>query len=239
MKALKIWLFSLLLLVLVGVTVYGQFHLKSIRDAEEPALADGVYAALGGLRSIAAEIIWCRADRLQREGQFVELAELANTLALMEPHTSEVWSYAAWNLAYNVSVMMPSYEDRWRWMDEAIHLLRDRGLKLNPHSAELYRELAWLFELKMGTHIDPAAPLYREHWKAIVEDVKARDAWEELGMDRKLMLAVEKASGFHDWTNPQLSAIYWAMRGLKHASGNERMMLMAIIQQSTILYSRL
>jgi hypothetical protein len=212
MKIRRLKICSLVLLLLLLATA-GQFALGKFRRAPSLAMTDGVLAALGGVRSIAAEVIWFRADRLQEEGRYVEMAQLASMLTFMEPHTPEVWSYAAWNLAYNISVMMSTDEDRWRWVLAAIRLLRDEGLALNPRSRELYRELAWLFELKIGADIDSASPLYREKWKAIVEDVKKRGAWEELKMDPKKMLTIEHASGYGDWTDPQLSAMYWAALG--------------------------
>jgi hypothetical protein len=202
-----------LVVALMGLSVTGQFFLSSKRADSAPAFTQGALAALGGFRSIAAEVIWFRADRLQEEGRYVELAQLASLLTFMEPHTTEVWSYAAWNLAYNISVMMPTPEDRWRWVMAAIRLLRDEGLVMNPASPELCRELAWLFELKIGTDIDSAAAVYRAKWKEIVEDVKKRGAWDELKMDAKRMLAIEHATGFDDWTDPQMSAMYWASIG--------------------------
>ena len=213
---------------LLAVSVAGQFALRARRPPSAPVLAEGALAALGGLRSIAAEIVWFRADRLQEEGRYVELAQLASALTLMEPHTPEVWSYAAWNLAYNVSVMMATHEDRWRWVEAGLRLLRDEGLRLNPKSAELYRELAWMFELKIGASIDDASPLYREKWREKVEDVRARGAWDELRMDPAFMKAIERATGFDDWTDPQLSAIYWAARGGWRD----------IVEQASILYRR-
>jgi len=224
---------------LLALSVGGQFALKARRTAAAPALAEGALAALGGLRSIAAEVIWFRADRLQDEGRYVELAQLASALAFMEPHTPEVWSYAAWNLAYNVSVMMSTDEDRWRWVQAGLRLLRDEGLALNPGSPELLRELAWMFELKIGANIDAAAPLYRKKWKEIVTDVKARGAWDELGMDPMRMLSVEKATGLSDWTNPQLSAIYWAGLGLAKAEGKDRAFLLEIIRQARVIYDKI
>jgi len=217
-----------LAVVLIGLTVGGQFLLRARRPPSAPVLAEGVLAAVGGLRSIAAEVIWFRADRLQEEGRYVELAQLASALTFMEPHTPEVWSYAAWNLSYNVSVMMATYEDRWRWVLAGIRLLRDEGLVLNPGSPELCRELAWLFELKIGTNIDAGAETYRRKWKEIVEDVKARGAWDELGMEPAAMARIEQATGFDDWTDPQLSAIYWA------ACGGCR----DIVNQAAVIYRR-
>ena len=168
----------------------------------------------------------------------MELAQLASTLALLEPHTPEVWSFAAWNLAYNVSVMMNAPEDRWRWVEASIRLLRDEGLKVNPREPELYRELAWTFELKIGANLDSAAPYYRKMWAETVRDVRRRGAWEELGMEPMRMMAVERFTGFDDWTNPQLSAIYWALKGLDSASGRDRRALEMIVRQAMVIYSK-
>ena len=193
---------------------------------------------LGGLRSLFAEVIWFRVDRLQDEGKFVELAQLMEGLSLMEPHTPEVWSYASWNLAYNVSVMMAEPDDRWYWVERGIELLRDRGLTLNPDEPEIYRELAWLFELKLAADIDSAASHYRQRWKKIVEDIAARNAWDELKMDPVRMKAVEMATGFTDWTESSLHAMYWAAKGLECAEGKARSPLENIIRQSAILYGK-
>ena len=214
--------------VLAALSVTGQVALRRARPPSAPALAEGAFAALGGLRSIAAEVVWFRMDRLQDEGRYVELAQLATVLTRMEPHTPEVWSHAAWNLAYNVSVMMPTPADRWRWVHAGLRLLRDEGLRFNLRSSDLLRELAWMFELKIGADIDSAAATYRTEWRKIVEDVRNRNAWDELGMDPRVMRRIEETTGFDDWTDPQLSAIYWGARGN----------CADIVRQATVLYLR-
>lgn len=230
---------AVVIVFLFALGVAGQFALGSRRQASAPVAVEGVLAALGGFRSLAAEVVWFRADNLQKEGRYVELAQLASTLTFLEPHTPEVWSYAAWNLAYNVSIMMPTEEDRWRWVLAALRLLRDEGLALNPAEPELFRELAWLFELKIGGQLDSAAPLYREKWKAIVEDVRARGAWEELRMDPAKMSEIERAHGFRDWTDPVLSAVYWATLGLEVATDrHDRAFLSEILNQSLVILSK-
>ena len=235
---MKHWRAVLLAAVLLAIAAALQWPVKSLRPSSAPALAEGTLAAVGGLRSIAAEIIWFRADRLQEEGRYVELAQLAGLLTRMEPHTPEVWGYAAWNLAFNISVMMATAEDRWRWVHSAIQLLRDDGIRLNPRSAALCRELAWLFELKLAADVDTAAPVYRGKWKQIVDDVKARNAWSELSMDPAKMRRIEKLSRLDDWTDPSLSAIYWAMEGLQFAKDGDKAFLMNIIRQSDAIYRR-
>ena len=225
------------LLVLLSVCL--QFALRAARPTSAPAMTEGALAAFGGIRSIIAEVVWFRADRLQDEGRYVELAQLASTLSYLEPHTPEVWSYAAWNLAYNISIMMPTYEDRWRWVYAAICLIRDKGLVLNPTESELYRELAWLFELKLGTTLDMASPVYREKWRETVEDVARRNAWEELRMDKKVMDEVTKAYGISDVADPMYSAVYWAHIGRVVSKKKEDVaFLNEIIRQSRAIYRR-
>lgn len=234
----RILLFSAILLLAL-MALAAQVALRAVRPAAAPAMAEGALAALGGLRSIAAEIVWFRADRLQDEGRYVELDQLASTLAWLEPHTPEVWSYASWNLAYNISIMMPTGEERWRWVHAALRLLRDRGLVLNPRESELYRELAWLFELKLGTDLDAAAAIYRKTWRTMVEDVAQRGAWEELRMDRAVMDEVERLYGISDTGDPFYSAIYWAHIGRAVARTREDASFLGeIIRQSLMLYQR-
>ena len=228
-----------LAVILVLLSVCLQFALRAARPASAPAMTEGALAAFGGIRSIIAEVVWFRADRLQDEGRYVELAQLASTLSYLEPHTPEVWSYAAWNLAYNISIMMPTYEDRWRWVYAAICLIRDKGLVLNPTESELYRELAWMFELKLGTTLDMASPVYREKWREVVEDVARRNAWEELRMDKKVMDEVTKAYGISDVADPMYSAVYWAHIGRVVSKKKEDVaFLNEIIRQSRAIYRR-
>lgn len=233
------WLRFSLFLVLVVSALVAQFALRRHRTESAPALAEGAYAALGGLRSLIAEFIWFRADRLQAEGRYVELSQLASTLTAMEPHTPELWSYAAWNLAYNVSVMVPEQE-RWYWIDAGIRLLRDEGLVWNPGDPDICEDLAWIFEHKMGLEdprfADSSSKLFRERWREIVRDVASRDAWRELKMDRAKMTKIERETGFTDWTDPCLSAIYWANEGLAKAEGKNRSRLLSIRSVSAQLY---
>ena len=232
-------LLAALAVFLALLSVGLQFALRAARPASAPAMTEGALAAFGGIRSIVAEVVWFRADRLQDEGRYVELAQLASTLSYLEPHTPEVWSYAAWNLAYNISVMMPTHEDRWRWVNSAIVLLRDKGLVINPTESELYRELAWLFELKLGTDLDAAAPVYRAKWREIVEDVARRNAWEELRMDSRVMDEVTKAYRLSDVADPMFSAVYWAHIGRVVSKKKEDLaFLNEIIRQSCAIYRR-
>ena len=198
-----------------------------------------IVAGLGGFRGLIAEVIWFRADRLQEEGRYAELAQLATTLTMLEPHTPDVWAYAAWNLAYNVSVMMPDAPERWRWVEAGIRLLRDDGLRLNPGDPAIYRELAWMFLAKIGGDIDSAAPHYREQWKRRVEEARRTGGWDALKLDPVRMKAVDAEYGAQDWTRPLASALYWADAGLGCATRREdRRELRQIAWQALMLLAK-
>jgi len=221
-----------------------QFGLAALNPVKAPVAGESFLAAMGGLRSIAAEIVWFRLDRLQETGRYGELVQLSSLLAFLEPHESEVWVYTAWNMAYNISVRMPSEEDRWPWVYEAVKLLRGKGLALNPSSAAIYREIAFLFELKIGADIDSAAPFYRREWKKLVEDAAARGAWSELDMDPAEMARIAKEEKIEDWTDPQASAIYWARLGLERsdarslANSKDGAFLKEVLRQARMLYAK-
>jgi hypothetical protein len=66
-------------------------------------------------------------------------------------------------MAYNISVTIPSTEpaERWRWVKNGYELLRDNGIPLNPKSILLYRELARIFQHKIGDVTDEAHKYYK------------------------------------------------------------------------------
>ena len=229
---MKRFLAVLVLLALGGAAWFCQ------RSATSGGLrhANLVVAGIGGFRGVLSEIVWFRADRLQNEGRYAEMAQLANLLTTLEPHTPEVWAYAAWNLAYNISVMMPTKEDRWRWVEAAVKLLRDDGLRLNPRSPELHRELAWLFLSKVGGNIDEASQLYSRRWGAVVDASKGE--WGRLKMNPSLVSYIDRTYGSQNWRDPKASALYWAHHGLAlEPKGAVRAELRQVLYQTLMLES--
>ena len=183
--------------------------------APSPA-AELVVAGLGGFRGLVAEAIWFRADRLWDEGRYGELAQLASWLTFLEPHSPEIWSYASWNLAYNVSVAMPTPADRWRWVKAGLRLLLDDGLRLNPSDPQIYKSLSDMFRFKLGMDMDDCAAYYREQWKSEVVRAQASGDWSSVRLDPEKMHAVDAEYGAQDWTHPLASALYWAHWGLSY-----------------------
>ncbi len=205
-----------------------------------------VMAGLGGFRGVVSEVLWFRANRLQEAGRYLELVQLADWLTMLDPHASEAWVYNAWNLAYNVSVMMGRPEDRLRWVMNGITLLRDDGLRMNPRDARLYRELAWFYQNKVGDALDSAHLAYKvELARQLASCVHAdgtvsvspesRAKLSALRLEADRMVELERRFGPLDWRLAQSHAIYWATKGLEFASGHERLMCRRAVYQPLIL----
>lgn len=168
---------SILLLILGVSCLFGAGHLNrrllDIRRAEgitqadplenAPPLVSFTTIALGGFRGIVADLLWLRSSRLQEEGRYFEMVQLADWITKLEPRFTEVWAYHAWNLAYNISVMFPDPDDRWRWVRHGIDLLRQEGIRYNPGDARLLLELGWLFQHKIAGILDDAHLTYKQN----------------------------------------------------------------------------
>jgi len=129
-----------------------------------PPLVAFTTVALGGFRGIIADTLWIRASRMQTEGRYFELVQLSDWITKLEPRFTTVWAFHAWNMSYNVSVMFPDYEDRWRWVRHGISLLTEEGLKYNPDAPDLYRELGWLYQHKISATQDNGHWHYKREW---------------------------------------------------------------------------
>jgi hypothetical protein len=255
LKGISVWLPALALLVLASawqsrrLAAYRRGNLPEsytgTASGAPPALTF-VMAGLGGFRGAASEVLWFRASRLQEEGRYLELVQLAGWLTMLDPHASEAWVYNAWNLAYNVSIMMGRPEDRLRWVENGIALLRDDGLRFNPREARLYRELAWLYQNKIGDALDSAHLTYKFRLAETLapcvnpdgtarQDPESRARLAALRLDPGRMAALEQRFGPLDWRLANSHAVYWASQGLDCAAGNERLLSSRAVYQPLIL----
>jgi hypothetical protein len=194
--------------------------------------------ALGGFRGLIANMLWSRANELQDEDKFFESAQLADWITKLEPHFVQVWIFQAWNMGWNISVKFKDYADRWRWLRRGMELLRDEGLRYNPNEVLLYRELAWIFQDKMGASTDDANMYYKQQWANEMAEVFAKKTpnLEELidpktddqkrraallrdkfKLDPRFMKEVNRRFGPLEWRLPESHAIYWAALGMDEA----------------------
>jgi len=223
-----------------------------VLDNAPPALAFTT-VALGGFRGLIANVLWFRADGLQFNGKYFEAMSLSDWVTKLQPDYGSVWAFQGWNMAYNISVQFPDFHDRWLWINSGIELLRDRGLHYNPTDVDLYRELAWIYQDKIGSHTDfgnnyfkaalatqmmnalgvslnldtllnPKTDEDRRHIALLRERFKLDPAW---------MRHVDEHYGPLDWRLPEAHAIYWASLGLEKCQDkDDRIKLRRVIWQS-------
>ena len=126
-----------------------------------PPLVAFTSVALGGFRGYWADWLWLRSSKMQDEGNYFEMVQLANWIVKLQPRFTGSHAFHAWNMAYNVSVTFTNFEDRWRWVKRGIELIRDEALEFNPGDPELFRQLGWIFQHKMGKDLDDANRYYK------------------------------------------------------------------------------
>lgn len=200
-------------------------------SAHQPVWLQHVMVGLGGFRGVIAEVLWLRAAHMQEQGRYFDQVQLAEWITALDPRAIDAWVFHAWNLAYNISSMMPRLEDRVGWVVEGIALLRDRALPINPKNARLHRELGWLYQDKVGSGTDPAHGYYKLSLAASLADSltpqggapppgsnQAALLAQHFALDAVTMKAIEARFGTLDWRLPYSHAIYWAWRGIPHAA---------------------
>lgn len=126
---------------------------------------------LGTFRALAIDWASIRAMRLKEEGKTYEAHDLHLTVCKLAPRFPQVWANAAWNMAYNISVAQYSPEARWKWVSNGIKLLRDDGIRYNPHSVTLYKQIAWIYWHKIGDILDDEHLNYKRALAVEMESV--------------------------------------------------------------------
>ena len=142
--------------------VRAEYHLTDTKPLENaPPLVAFSSVALGGFRGLLADFLWLRVNKKQEEGKYYEMVQLADWIVKLQPRYTGAHAFLGWNMAYNISVTFTSFEDRWRWVKRGIELIRDEAMEYNPGDPELYRQLGWIYEHKMGKDMDDANRYYR------------------------------------------------------------------------------
>jgi hypothetical protein len=211
-KTLKIFaIFAVVLPVFIFLSNSLQKKMNDIKIAEKltdaapvenaPPIVAFTTVALGSFRGIVADMLWLRVINLQDEGQYFEMVQLASWITKLQPRFTGATAYLAWNMAYNISVTCSSFEDRWRWVNKGIELIRDEALNYNPGDPLLYRELGWIYQHKVGNVMDDANIYYKN--QIAIEIMKAFGTqypdWERLASASDKLESIEKKY-------PQISA---------------------------------
>ncbi len=106
-------------------------------------------ALLGGVRGVAANVLWNRAIDLQKVHEWDRLKQTVDMITKLQPHFLSVWTFQGWNLAYNVSVEWDDPADKYEWIKQGIKFIQD-GVSKNQKSPDLLWDTAWTYYHKIG-----------------------------------------------------------------------------------------
>jgi hypothetical protein len=99
---------------------------------------------LGGFRGLACDLLWIRADTAKDHGRFYESLALFDAISRIQPRFEQIWTFMAWDMAYNIGHEVEDEDSKWMWMRSGIET-NARGCRRNPQSERLLRHLAWMF----------------------------------------------------------------------------------------------
>lgn len=142
-----------------------------------------ITVALGPIRGLIADALWWHVAELQERTEYFEILKYTDWITTLQPKNPFVWTYHAWNLAYNIAYEFPTAKSRWEWIYSSIKLLRDEGLQLNPDDNFIKNELAWIFVDRVGGTSDPQYDYYIEKWSELMgKYMKTGDRKEIMSM---------------------------------------------------------
>ncbi len=185
-------------IVLVGSFVGAGFlqpRLVSIADDEKLRYTDvsiegappivAVGTAIGALRGLIVDYLWIKVTIQKERGLLYEVMADADLITKLQPRFPDVWAFHGHNMAYNISVMTNTQDERWAWVNAGINLVRDKGIRYNPNDLILGKELSFWFSHKLDGVADDAHLFYKrkfaEEWTYVLGvppyDYEARVKW--------------------------------------------------------------
>ena len=108
-----------------------------------------VNLSLLGMKGIAAQYMWTKAQEYKREHDWENMENAVNTIKVLQPRFISVWQFQAWNLAYNVSYERDDYQDRYEIIKRGIRFCEE-GAKKNDDDPTLFKECGIIVKDKIG-----------------------------------------------------------------------------------------
>ena len=144
-------------------------YIEPLQDA--PPMLALATETLGGFRGIISSYLWLRANEMQLKKNYPEQMQLAKWITQIQPQVPAAWVNRSWNLAYNISRNYEDPESRWKYVYDAVEMIRDEGIRYNPQEPLVYEQLAYLFEHKIGHNLDDYHRYYKYRWMQSMESV--------------------------------------------------------------------
>lgn len=111
--------------------------------------ARAVTLVLGGFRGPYVVWLWIRVEEDKHRKIHFNLIDRYTKIAMLQSDYPQVWTFLAWNLAWNLPVQWQSLERRYQWIRRAAEFL-DEGYRKNPHSAQIAADMGRIYCEKLG-----------------------------------------------------------------------------------------
>ena len=130
-------------------------QLRSQHDLAQANLGDidpaseSMKLATLGLRGVAANILWEKANEYKKKEDWDSLSATLNQITKLQPNFLSVWEFQGHNLAYNVSAEFDDFRHRYLWVKRGIDFLIT-GTDYNSREPRLPHNVGWFFGQKLG-----------------------------------------------------------------------------------------
>jgi hypothetical protein len=104
---------------------------------------------LTGSRGLVICSLWLAADEKQKRNELNKLDLLVNTLTKLQPHSSSVWVYQSWNMAFNVSTQVEEGKDEYYYISRGIQILEEGSRRLH-NNPDLRLMVGHYYQFKLG-----------------------------------------------------------------------------------------
>lgn len=128
-----------LLAAVAGLLLIGAGVLVAPRggyESRDPTLIGALGRSAGGLRVLASDVLFLRAEQLRREGRIEEVPALYEAVMRLEPENPAAVEFLAGIQAYDLVNGAPDAEARRRWWNAAWDLTEE-GRRLFPDDPSL------------------------------------------------------------------------------------------------------
>lgn len=102
-----------------------------------------------GLRGVAANLLWTKANEYKKKKNWDRLSTTLNQIIKIQPNFMSVWEFQAHNLSYNVSVEFDDYQYRYHWVKKGMYFLIS-GIAYNKRDYKILTNLGMFFGLKIA-----------------------------------------------------------------------------------------
>ncbi len=126
-----------------------QYDLSQAELGEIDPASESMKLATLGLKGVAVNILWTKANRYKKTENWEALIAVVNQMAKLQPNFISVWEFQSHNLSYNVSVEHDDYRFRYAWVKKGIDFLI-KGTRYNRREPKLFWSVGWFTGQKFG-----------------------------------------------------------------------------------------